>query len=132
MTDYRTFRNILGSSKQYEFDDTRLTITGYYTGDEAVIDFGQMDEDMFDELAVNDAGYEESMRILAGSKRYEFNDSELSVSDYRTGSEVVLDLGNMSEEMYNELACEEELDEDYEDDFENAVNSINSENGVTL
>ncbi len=131
MKGYETFLRILRGSYKFEFDDDmKLTFTGRYT-DESVLDFRNMNREIFEDLSVNDTSYEDSMRILAGSKRYEIEDTQLVVSSYYTGDEVRLELGNISETMYEELRCENEIDED--DDFAEAVDRMETQDdGVFL
>lgn len=127
MTDYTSAMRILHGSIRYEFDGTRLTLSDYYSGNEMVLDFENMTEEMFEEIGDEDVQYDDAMRILRGSKRYEFEDSILTVSDYRTGDEVKINLGQMTEEMYEEMSCEEDLDED----FDEVVSEIDmEENGM--
>lgn len=134
MVDYDGFRRIIQGSHSYEFDDTKITLTGFYSGEEAVLDFENMNESMFDELveeSTDNIGYKQAKRILAGSKRYEFEDTVLSVTDYFTGDEVRLDLGRVDEDMYEELKAEE-MEDDFDDDFEDAVNALDNEEGQSL
>ena len=49
-------------------------------------------------------------RLLNSSKTYEFEDTVLIISDYRTGETVRLDLNQLDEETYNEIVCEDEDD----------------------
>ncbi len=49
-------------------------------------------------------------RLLNSSKTYEFEDTVLIISDYRTGETVRLDLSQLDEETYNEIVCEDEDD----------------------
>lgn len=123
MSDYKTAMKILQGSKRYDFDyGTQLTVTGFHGSEEMVLDFENMTEGMFDELANSDTEYKDAMRILRSSKRYEFDGTQLTVSDYHIGDEVKLDLGRMTEEMYDDLSCEELYD-----DFEDAVNLMDAE-----
>ncbi len=132
MVDYKTMMRMLGGSFSYEFDDgMQLTLTDYYSGDEAKLDFENMTEEMFEEMAdTDDIEYDDAMRILRGSKSYEFDQSTLEVSDYHTGDTVRLDLSLMTEDMYEELSC----DEEYDNDFEDSINSMDmeAENEVLL
>lgn len=131
MTDYRGFREIVGGSKSFEFDDMQLTLTGFFSGKYAIIDFNNMDEDMFDELNVGEKDYDDTMRILAGSKQYEFDEDDIAkliVSDYYTGDKTVLDLSQVTEDMYENLKAEV-----LDDDFEEAVNMMGDYgNGMEL
>lgn len=52
--DYRTFREIIGGSKQYEFDGTVLTVTGYYTGKRVRIDLSKVTPEMMDEILADE------------------------------------------------------------------------------
>lgn len=57
--------------------------------------------------------YYNAMRIIKGSKRYEFEDmTVLIITDYYTGERVALDLSKLTEEMLEELAPEENDEED--------------------
>ena len=47
-------------------------------------------------------------RLLNSSKTYEFEDTVLIITDYRTGETVRLDLSQLDEETYNEIVCEDE------------------------
>ena len=49
-------------------------------------------------------------RLLNSSKTYEFEDTVLIITDYRTGEAVRLDLSQLDEETYNEIVCEDEDD----------------------
>lgn len=131
MVDYDRFRDIIQGSNSYEFDNTKLTLTGFFTGNEAVLDFENMDEDMFEELveeSTDNIDYRKAQKILAGSKQYEFEDTVLSVTDYFTGDNVKLDLGRIDKYMYEGLKADEL---DY-DDFEDAVNALGEEIGQSL
>lgn len=131
MVDYDGFRDIIQGSNSYEFDNTKLTLTGFFTGNEAVLDFENMDEDMFEELveeSTDNIDYRKAQKILAGSKQYEFEDTVLSVTDYFTGDNVKLDLGRIDKYMYEGLKADEL---DY-DDFEDAVNALGEEIGHSL
>lgn len=50
MKAYERFRRIIIGSKAYEFNGEELEITGYYTGERITIDFGTIDEDLFEQL----------------------------------------------------------------------------------
>lgn len=135
MASYKTFMEIIHGSMQFEFcEDMQLTVSGYWSGDEAALDFRNMDEEMFEELRdeamSEDIGYDDAMRILAGSKTYEFDEKVLSVTDYNTGDELRLDLNVLTEEMYEMLKAEEP-DDDMEDDFTEAINRM-GEGGPSL
>lgn len=54
----------------------------------------------------------EFQRLLDRSIRYEIEGSVLRISDYRTGQSVALDLGLITDEMFEELVWEDEEDED--------------------
>lgn len=121
LSAYEDMMKTLRGSFRYEFDDTKLTLTRYFDrGTKTTLDFENMTEEMYEYLDMTNVsvGYYDAMQILRGSKRYEFNESTLIVSDYYTGDKVKLDLGLMSEEMYNEMTCNEELD------FTDAIASI--------
>ena len=45
--------------------------------------------------------------LLRQSKRYEMQGSVLTISDYYTGESVSLDLSMLTEEMLEELICED-------------------------
>ena len=53
-TDYRTFREIIGGSKQYEFSGTVLTVTGYYTGRRVRLDLSKITPEMLDEILADE------------------------------------------------------------------------------
>ena len=50
--------------------------------------------------------------LLRRSKRYELQGSVLTISDYHTGESVSLDLSMLTEDMLEELICEEGPQED--------------------
>ncbi|MBQ3988883.1 MAG: hypothetical protein II629_09010 [Ruminococcus sp.] len=52
--DYRTYREIIGGSKQYEFDGTVLTVTGYYTGKSVRIDLSKVTPEMMDAILADE------------------------------------------------------------------------------
>ena len=52
--DYSEFRKIINGSKQFTFHGSVLELTGYYTGKRVRLDLGNIDEDMFEELVVED------------------------------------------------------------------------------
>ena len=56
------FQRLLNGSKQYEFEGTVLTITGYYNGKRIAIDLGQLTEEMFEELVVEDEDEDDEKR----------------------------------------------------------------------
>ena len=58
--------------------------------------------------------FSEVMQIIHGSKRYEFHGSVLTVTGYYTGERVKLDLSNLTEEMLEELAPDEDDDREEE------------------
>lgn len=134
MVDYDGFKKIIHGSHSYEFEDTRLTLTGFYSGNEAVLDFENMDEGMYEELveeSTEDISYTRARQILAGSKRYEFEDTVLSVTDYHFGDVVKLDLERVDKDMYEELMAEE-MEDGFDDDFEDAVNALDDSNEQSL
>jgi hypothetical protein len=47
-------------------------------------------------------------KIINGSMRYEFAGTVLTVSDYRTGKEISIDLGQLTDETFEELVVEEQ------------------------
>lgn len=63
---------------------------------------------------------DETMYILAGSKRFDFGYNEngkmtvLTVTSYYTGESVSLDLGRLTPEMLDELQIEDSDNEDYD------------------
>lgn len=136
MISYKTMMHIVHGSKRYKFDGTELTLSDYYDGTEAKFDFGAMTEETFGDLVTNDVEYKKAMRILRGSKEYQFEGTELTVKDYYTGDAVNIEFANMTEEMFEELAMEEEmeeeLDDDLDDDFSDAVDAVGQEDGVSL
>lgn len=51
----------------------------------------------------------EFKRLLTSSKKYEMDcEGNLTIIDYYSGKEIVLDLNNIDEEMFNELKIEDE------------------------
>lgn len=52
--NFRDFQEIIRGSKQYEFEGTVLTITGYYTGKRVSIDLSMIDEDTFLDIVPED------------------------------------------------------------------------------
>ena len=52
--------------------------------------------------------YQFLMRTLRGSISYEFDGSVLTLTQYFTGKHIKLDLGNLTEEMLEELLVPEE------------------------
>lgn len=48
--DFNRFQKLLRSSKSYEFDDTRLTIIDYHTGERVTIDLSLIDEETYTEM----------------------------------------------------------------------------------
>lgn len=62
----------------------------------------------------------ETMHILNGSKQYQFGYngngmmSVLTVTNYRTGESVMLDLSRLTEEMLDELQVEPDDENEYE------------------
>lgn len=51
----------------------------------------------------------EFKRLLTNSKRYEMDcEGHLTIIDYYSGKEIILDLNNIDEEMLNELQVEDE------------------------
>ena len=59
---FKEFKRILHGSKSYNFDDTVLTIEGYYDGTRVSLDLGNMDEDTFENLVLEDDYYDESKK----------------------------------------------------------------------
>lgn len=55
--------------------------------------------------------YETFKRLLNRSKSYEFNGSVLRITDYQTGKSVELDLGELSEEAFEEIVVEDDEEE---------------------
>ena len=51
-------------------------------------------------------------RIINRSMRYEFDGTVLTVTDWHTGQHVSIDLSMMTDEIFEELAFEDEEDED--------------------
>ena len=52
--DFNRFQKLLRSSKSYEFDDTRLTITDYHTGERVTIDLSLIGEETYTEMLCED------------------------------------------------------------------------------
>lgn len=48
--DFLEAMEVLKGSKQYEFDGTVLTVTGYYTGKQVRLDLSKLTEEMIEEL----------------------------------------------------------------------------------
>ena len=60
--------------------------------------------------------YEEAMKIIRGSKAYEFiTDTILEITNYHTGESIKLDLDCLTEEMLEELQVE---DDDWDEEEE--------------
>lgn len=60
--------------------------------------------------------YDKAMRIINGSKRYEFiTDTILEITDYFSGDSIKLDLSCLTDEMLEELTVE---DDEYWDEEE--------------
>ena len=51
--------------------------------------------------------YEEFMGLLHGSIEYTFDETVLELRGYYSGKRVYLDLGRLTEEMYEELVVED-------------------------
>lgn len=64
----------------------------------------------------NEMNYNEFLRILRGSKQYEFNGTVLEITQYYTGKRIKLDLSLINEDTL-ELILEDD-DEEEEDDEE--------------
>ncbi len=64
---------------------------------------------------------DETMRILSGSKRFDFGYNEngmmsvLTVTDYNTGESVTLDLARMTPEMLDVLQVVDSDSDDFDD-----------------
>jgi hypothetical protein len=52
------------------------------------------------------------LEIMRGSKQYEFHGAVLTVTGYYTGERVKLDLSNLTEEMLDELAPDDDSGEE--------------------
>lgn len=48
------FTALINGSKQYRFDGTVLTVTGYYTGKQIRLDLSKIDEEMLEALIAED------------------------------------------------------------------------------
>ena len=59
---------------------------------------------------------EQVLDILNGSISYEFDGTVLKVTSYFTGETVRLDLGNITQEMLDELQVEDDNEEEWEDE----------------
>lgn len=59
---------------------------------------------------------EQVLDILNGSISYEFDGTVLKVTSYFTGETVRLDLGNLTQEMLDELQVEDDNEEEWEDE----------------
>lgn len=59
---------------------------------------------------------EQVLDILNGSINYEFDGTVLKVTSYFTGETVRLDLGNLTQEMLDELQVEDDNEEEWEDE----------------
>ncbi len=55
---------------------------------------------------------EEFQHIINGSMQYEFDGSVLTVTGYFSGKQVSIDLGLLTDEMFEELVVEDEEEED--------------------
>lgn len=56
--NYKTFRNILHSSKRYEMDcQGYLILTDYRTGEEIIVDLTRIPEDVFEDMYTTRAKY---------------------------------------------------------------------------
>lgn len=51
---YEDFREIVFRSKEFTFYGSVLEIRGYYSGKRVRLDLGNIDEEMFEELVVDD------------------------------------------------------------------------------
>lgn len=58
--EFKLFKKILGSSKQYEFIGGNLKLTDYYTGKSVIINLDAIDEDMFDQLVTDEETAEDT------------------------------------------------------------------------
>lgn len=56
--------------------------------------------------------YDEYIRIIHGSKRYEFNDSILTLTNYRTGHSVSLDMDALDIDTFMEMYVSDDSDEE--------------------
>ena len=54
---------------------------------------------------------EQALRILRGSKQYNFNGTVLTVIGYYTGKRISLDLGKLDADMLEALTPDEEADD---------------------
>ena len=54
---------------------------------------------------------EQALRILRGSKQYNFNGTVLTVIGYYTGKRISLDLGKLDADMLEALTPNEEADD---------------------
>lgn len=54
MANVHDFKRMIRGSMRYEFYDTVLTITGWYSGKSISIDLGELTEEMFEELVVEE------------------------------------------------------------------------------
>lgn len=129
MLSYLDAMRVIRGSKNYEFEDETLTITQAFTGDKVILDLSEMTEEMLDEMGVNDITPKEARWILSDSKTYKFDDTELTIANYRYGDELILDFAHMSEDMYDDLSVEPE--DNLEDGFEDAVSALDSEEGLS-
>ena len=59
---------------------------------------------------------EQVLDILNGSISYEFDGTVLKITSYFTGETVRLDLGNLTQEMLDELQVEDDNEEEWEDE----------------
>lgn len=119
MINYQRAMRILHGSKSYDFDDTKLTIVNL-DGEEMRLDFENMTKGMYEKISNCGTSYHDAMRILRGATHYEFGRdiiSEFIVLDDFSEDKVRMDLSLVTEEMYEELVCEEDIDDDIEDDL---------------
>jgi len=57
--EFKEFKKLLHSSKQYEFIGTSLKLTNYYTGESVVINLDYIDEDMLDQIIIDEEDAED-------------------------------------------------------------------------
>lgn len=135
MANLEKTMKILHGTKDCEFEsDTKLKITDWYTKESVTLDLANFTEEMHDEMRMNDIDYEDAMQIfnsLKMSKRTMIEGPELTVIDKQNGDMVVINLAFLTEDMYEKLLCEEAFNDDLEDDFTDAVNSIKTEENLS-
>ena len=58
------------------------------------------------------ANVQDFKRMIRGSMKYEFYDTVLTIKGWHSGKCISIDLGELTEEMFEELVVEEEDDDE--------------------